>query len=69
MIRPGDILPILYHGEVQAECRVLEVRVDQTSFRGEIMGEIMGGARDGTRIEVAVTEDRRDDGEEWKCLV
>ena len=67
MIRPGDILPILYRGEVEAECRVLEVRVDQTSFRGEIMG----GALDGTRIEVAVTEDRRDDddGEEWKCLV
>jgi hypothetical protein len=65
MIRPGDIIPILY--KVQAECRVLEVRVDQTSF----MGEIMGGALDGDRIEVAVTEDRRDDddGEEWKCLV
>ena len=65
MIRPGDIIPILYQGKVQAECRVLEVRVDQTSFRGEIVG----GARDGTRIEVAVTEDRRDNGEEWKCLV
>jgi hypothetical protein len=62
MIRPGDILPILYYGNVEAECRVIEIHESEMRFRGEIVG----GAMDGKQIEVSVEADD-DSGEEWKC--